>query len=96
MQFTNAEKGSLREAAAAEELARTILHRKHLDDSVKLIGEILFENSVEKLNEVRPAGTVLVDDWACLKAMVSIILLGLYILSTDIIILLHYSLKGVY
>lgn len=68
--FTNAEKGSLREAAAAEELARTILHRKHLDDSVKLIGEILFENSIEKLNEVRPAGTVLVDDWACLKAMV--------------------------
>jgi legumain len=68
--FTNAEKGSLREATAAEELARTILHRKHLDDSVKLIGEILFENSVEKLNEVRPAGTVLVDDWACLKSMV--------------------------
>lgn len=72
MQFTNAEKGSLREANAAEELARTILHRKHLDDSVKFIGEILFagENSIEKLNEVRPAGTVLVDDWACLKTMV--------------------------
>jgi legumain len=68
--FINAEKGSLREATAAEDLARTILHRKHLDDSVKLIGEILFENSVEKLNEVRPAGTVLVDDWACLKTMV--------------------------
>jgi legumain len=72
MQFKNAEKGSLRESTAATELARTILHRRHLDDSVKLIGEILFagENSVEKLTAVRPAGTVVVDDWACLKTMV--------------------------
>jgi legumain len=71
--FANAEKGSLREAKAAEELARTILHRRHLDDSVKAIGEVLFagsENSIEKLYEVRPAGSVLVDDWACLKTMV--------------------------
>ena len=72
MQFKNAEKGSLRESTAATELARTILHRRHLDDSVKLIGEILFagENSVEKLTAVRPAGSVVVDDWACLKSMV--------------------------
>jgi hypothetical protein len=62
MQFKNAEKGSLRESTAATELARTILHRRHLDDSVKLIGE--------KLTAVRPAGTVVVDDWACLKTMV--------------------------
>jgi legumain len=70
--FQNAEKGSLRESTAATELARTILHRRHLDDSVKFIGEILFagENSVEKLTAVRPAGTVVVDDWACLKTMV--------------------------
>jgi legumain len=69
--FTNAEKGSWREANAAEELAKTIKHRRHLDDSVKLIGEIMFagENS-DKLNEVRPAGSVLVDDWACLRTMV--------------------------
>lgn len=75
IQFANAEKGSLREAHAAEELARTILHRRHLDDSVKVIGEILFagENGIDKLNEVRPAGSVLVDDWACLKTMVRII-----------------------
>ena len=72
MQLQNAEKGSLRESTAATELARTILHRRHLDDSVKLIGEILFagENSLEKLTAVRPAGTVVVDDWACLKTMV--------------------------
>lgn len=69
--FTNAEKGSWREANAAEELAKTIKHRRHLDDSVKLIGEIMFagENG-DKLNEVRPAGSVLVDDWACLRTMV--------------------------
>lgn len=71
LQFTNAEKGSWREANAAEELANTIKHRRHLDDSVKLIGEIMFagENG-DKLNEVRPAGSVLVDDWACLRTMV--------------------------
>jgi legumain len=70
--FRNAVKGSLREANAATELAKTIVHRKHLDDSVQLIGEILFagENALEKLTAVRPAGSVVVDDWACLKTMV--------------------------
>ena len=73
-QFQNAEKGSSREATAATELAKTILHRRHLDDSVKLIGELLFagENSIEKLNAVRPPGTLVVDDWACLKTTVRI------------------------
>lgn len=73
LQFRNAVKGSLREANAATELAKTIVHRKHLDDSVQLIGEILFagENALEKLTAVRPAGSVVVDDWACLKTMVS-------------------------
>lgn len=72
MQYYNAEKGSLRKASAGRELSRTILHRKHLDNSMKLIGEILFgqENGLEKLTAVRPAGTVVVDDWACLKSMV--------------------------
>lgn len=76
MQFYNAKKGSLREANAASELAKTILHRRHLDDSVRLIGELLFagEDALQKLGAVRPAGSVVVDDWACLKNMVSLIL----------------------
>ncbi|XP_024382719.1 vacuolar-processing enzyme isoform X2 [Physcomitrium patens] len=72
--FYNAKKGSLREANAASELAKTILHRRHLDDSVRLIGELLFagEDALQKLGAVRPAGSVVVDDWACLKNMVRI------------------------
>ena len=72
MQYYNAEKGSLRKSMAGRELSRTIVHRKHLDDSVKLIGEILFgrEDGFEKLTAVRPAGMVVVDDWDCLKGMV--------------------------
>jgi legumain len=55
------------------ELVNTLAHRAHLDNSVKRIGELLFgfENGVEKLTTVRPAGQVLVDDWACLKSMVN-------------------------
>ncbi|KAG0554834.1 hypothetical protein KC19_12G123300 [Ceratodon purpureus] len=70
--YYKAEKGSLRKSLAGRQLSRTIVHRKHLDNSVKLIGEILFgsENGLEKLTAVRPAGTVVVDDWACLKGMV--------------------------
>ncbi|KAG0587159.1 hypothetical protein KC19_2G144400 [Ceratodon purpureus] len=44
----------------------------HVDNSVKLIGDLLFglDNSLKTLNTVRPAGQVLVDNWACLKFMV--------------------------
>jgi legumain len=72
MQYYHAEKGSLRKTRAGRELSRTIVHRKHLDDSVKLIGEMLFglESGLQKLTAVRPAGSVVVDDWACLKSMV--------------------------
>lgn len=72
MQYYKAEEGSVRKASAGRELSRTIVHRKHLDESVKLIGEVLFgwENGAEKLGAVRPPGSVVVDDWACLKAMV--------------------------
>jgi legumain len=54
------------------ELTRTIAHRMHVDESVKLIGEFLFglDTSLKTLEAVRPAGEVLVDDWACLKSMV--------------------------
>jgi len=49
-----------------------LLHRMHVDNSVKLVGELLFghEAGQRTLQAVRPAGRVLVDDWACLKSMV--------------------------
>lgn len=47
-------------------------HRMHLDDSIKLIGKLLFgiEKGPEMLKTVRPAGQPLVDDWHCLKTLV--------------------------
>lgn len=72
MQYYSAAEGSTKKAHAGMELARTIAQRMHLDNSVKLIGELLFghENSLQTLKAVRPAGQVLVNDWACLKSMV--------------------------
>ncbi len=50
----------------------TMAYRMHLDNSVELIGNLLFgsEAGPSKLNALRPAGQVLVDDWDCLKSMV--------------------------
>ena len=48
-------------------------HRMHIDNSVKLIGKLLFgiEKGSEILNSVRPAGHPLADDWDCLKSLVN-------------------------
>lgn len=47
--------------------------REHLDGSISMIGKLLFEpgksNSI--LNRKRDPGLPLVDDWDCLKSMVS-------------------------
>lgn len=47
-------------------------HRVHIDNSVKLIGKLLFgiEKGSEVLDAIRPTGQPLVDDWDCLKNMV--------------------------
>jgi legumain len=70
--YNNAAVGSTRKSKAGEELVNTMAHRIHLDNSVKLIGNLLFgsEAGPSKLNAIRPAGQVLVDDWDCLKEMV--------------------------
>lgn len=49
-------------------------HRLHVDNSVDLIGNLLFgsKHGSEMLKAIRPAGQPLVDDWSCLKSMVSI------------------------
>lgn len=51
-------------------------HRMHMDQTMKLIGKLLFgiKKGPEVLNTVRPAGQPLVDDWDCLKTMVVLLL----------------------
>lgn len=47
-------------------------HRLHIDNSVELIGKLLFgsEKGPEVLKTVRQTGQPLVDNWDCLKTMV--------------------------
>lgn len=73
MQYHRAAEGSSRKLQAELELANVQAHRKHLDNSVLLIGMSLFgdERGPQALAAVRPVGQVLVDDWTCLKNMVS-------------------------
>ena len=55
------------------EITGTVRHRKHLDSSIDFIGKLLFgiEKGPSTLQAVRPPGQPLVDDWDCLKQMVS-------------------------
>ncbi|KAH1150264.1 hypothetical protein GYH30_044343 [Glycine max] len=57
---------------AQKELDDEIAHRKHIDNVVHLIGDLLFgeENSSAMMFHVRPAGKPLVDDWDCFKTLV--------------------------
>ncbi|KAL3619392.1 hypothetical protein CASFOL_036962 [Castilleja foliolosa] len=50
----------------------TILHRKHLDGSVDIIGLVLFgpDKGPSLLKSVRGKGLPLADDWDCLKSTV--------------------------
>ncbi|KAG2598460.1 hypothetical protein PVAP13_5KG347100 [Panicum virgatum] len=54
------------------ELLEVMAHRSHVDNSVELIGSLLFgsEDGPRVLKAVRAAGDPLVDDWSCLKSMV--------------------------
>jgi legumain len=58
------------------EITGTVTHRKHLDSSIDFIGKLLFgvENGPSTLGAVRAPGQPLVDDWDCLKRMVSSLL----------------------
>nr|BAA76745.1 asparaginyl endopeptidase (VmPE-1A) [Vigna mungo] len=70
--FRKAPEGSPKKNEARKQVLEVMSHRMHIDDSVKLVGKLLFgfEKAPEVLNAVRPAGSALVDDWACLKTMV--------------------------
>ena len=57
---------------AQKQFLEAMSHRAHLDDSMELVGQLLFglEKGPKVLQTVRPAGQSLVDDWKCLKSMV--------------------------
>lgn len=75
MQYRKAPEGSARKAQAQKEFLEAMSHRMHIDESVKLIGKLLFgiKKGPEVLSAVRPAGQPLVDDWDCLKTMVNLL-----------------------
>ncbi|XP_021276816.1 vacuolar-processing enzyme-like [Herrania umbratica] len=70
--YLKAPDGSVRKLEAQKQFVEAMSHRMHIDDSMKLIGKLLFgiEKGPEVLKTVRPAGQPLVDDWKCLKKMV--------------------------
>ncbi|MED6182157.1 hypothetical protein PIB30_026013 [Stylosanthes scabra] len=70
--YRKAPEGSSSKITAQKQVVEVMSHRMHIDNSVKLIGNLLFgtEKGPELLGTVRPAGKPLVDDWDCLKTMV--------------------------
>ncbi|KAK6935229.1 Peptidase C13, legumain [Dillenia turbinata] len=61
-----------RKAEILKQIRETTEHRVHLDNSIKLIGKVLFgpEKGSEALNSKRPTHLPIVDDWGCLKSTV--------------------------
>ncbi|KAL7150818.1 hypothetical protein ABFS83_05G138900 [Erythranthe nasuta] len=70
--FRKAPQGSTRKYEAQKDLAEAMAHRTHIDNSIKLIGKLLFgfQKGPQVLKTVRPSGKPLVDDWTCLKSLV--------------------------
>ncbi|KAJ6798745.1 vacuolar-processing enzyme beta-isozyme 1 [Iris pallida] len=58
-------------AKTLDEIMEKLVHRKHLDKSINLIGKLIFgdEHGSSILGRHRP-GEALVNDWDCLKSMV--------------------------
>lgn len=84
LQFRKAPEGSQRKIEAQRELVEVMSYRMHIDNSVKLIGKLLFgiEKGPEVLNSVRPAGLPLVGNWDCLK---TVVLFPIFNLSSNVI-----------
>lgn len=73
LQFRRAPEDSARKSEAQKQLAEAMVHRAHIDNSIKLIGKLLFglETGPQVINSIRPSGQPLVDDWICLKSLVT-------------------------
>jgi hypothetical protein len=74
-QYEQLNGGSEEKLKALREIKETVQHRKHLDSSIDFIGRLVFgfENGPKMLEAVRASGQPLVDDWDCLKKMVSML-----------------------
>jgi legumain len=70
--YRRAPEGSARKIKAQNEFAEAMAHRMHLDNSIELVGKLLFrtEDGPKILKSVRTTGLPLVDDWTCLKTLV--------------------------
>jgi legumain len=70
--YRKSAEGSPEKNDARKELLEVMAHRSHVDNSVELIGNLLFgaEDGPKVLKAVRVAGKHLVDDWSCLKSTV--------------------------
>lgn len=73
LQYKNAAEGSEKKSEMLKQITETMRHRKHLDASIDMIGVILFgpDKGSRILNSVGAHGLPLVDDWQCLKSMVT-------------------------
>ncbi len=76
MQYRKLPESSPEKNEARKQLLEMMAHRSHVDNSVELIGNLLFgsEEGPRVLKAVRATGEPLVDDWSCLKSMVSLYL----------------------
>jgi legumain len=74
VKYRKSAEGSPEKNDARKELLEVMAHRSHVDNSVELIGNLLFgsEDGPKVLKAIRVAGKPLVDDWSCLKSTVSI------------------------
>ncbi|XP_042410736.1 vacuolar-processing enzyme-like [Zingiber officinale] len=59
------EEGSNKKKEILLEITEMMMHRAHLDNSIELIGNLIFGSVVAPsvLKTVRPSGQALVDDW---------------------------------
>lgn len=70
--YRKAPEGSARKLEAEKQVVEAMSYRMHVDNSVKLVGKLLFgiEEGPKVMNNVRPSGQPLVDNWECLKSSV--------------------------
>ncbi|XP_028804377.1 legumain isoform X1 [Neltuma alba] len=63
-----------RKTEMLKQIKDTEKHRRHIDESVKLVGILLYGpgKGSSVLDHVRGPGLALVDDWTCLKEMVRV------------------------
>lgn len=77
LQVKKTEDNSEKRKEILGQISSTMRHRIHLDGSIEMIGALLFgpERGSSVFTAVREPGLPLVDDWKCLKSMVTLNLL---------------------